>query len=82
MIALTIAQLARIVSGRPVLVGSDTLGTVVSGAVDTDSRNIGPGDVFVAKPGEATDGHLFVGGAADAGAALALVEKKERKTVK
>ncbi|HBR89013.1 MAG TPA: UDP-N-acetylmuramoylalanyl-D-glutamate--2,6-diaminopimelate ligase, partial [Microbacterium sp.] len=75
MIALTIAQLARIVSGRPVLVGSDTLGTVVSGAVDTDSRNIGPGDVFVAKPGEATDGHLFVGGAADAGAALALVER-------
>ena len=46
MIALTIAQLARIVSGRPVLVGSDTLETVVSGAVDTDSRNIGPGDVF------------------------------------
>ena len=75
MIALTIAQLARIVSGRPVLVGSDTLETVVSGAVDTDSRNIGPGDVFVAKPGEATDGHLFVGGAADAGAALALVER-------
>jgi UDP-N-acetylmuramoyl-tripeptide--D-alanyl-D-alanine ligase len=75
MIALTIAQLARIVSGRPVLAGSDTLETVVSGAVDTDSRNIAPGDVFVAKPGEATDGHLFVGGAADAGAALALVER-------
>ncbi|GAA1958326.1 UDP-N-acetylmuramoyl-tripeptide--D-alanyl-D-alanine ligase [Microbacterium aquimaris] len=74
MIALTIAQLARIVSGRPVLSGDDTPDTVVSGTVDTDSRNIGPGDVFVAKPGETTDGHLFVPGAAEAGASLALVE--------
>ncbi|MDZ8202647.1 UDP-N-acetylmuramoyl-tripeptide--D-alanyl-D-alanine ligase [Microbacterium sp. SSW1-59] len=74
MIALTIEQLARIVSGRPILSADDTLDTVVSGTVDTDSRNIGPGDVFVAKPGETTDGHLFVPGAAHAGAALALVE--------
>lgn len=75
MIALTIAQLARAIGGDVALAGGDTLGTVVSGTVDTDSRLIGAGDIFVAKPGEETDGHRFVGAAAEAGAALALVER-------
>ena len=48
---------------------------MISGVVDTDSRNIGPGGIFVAKPGAETDGHLFVGKAVAAGAALALVER-------
>ncbi|MHC2997958.1 UDP-N-acetylmuramoyl-tripeptide--D-alanyl-D-alanine ligase [Microbacterium sp. HJ5] len=74
MIPLTIAQFARAVGGEVILAAGDTLDTVVSGAVDTDSRLIGPGDVFVAKPGEETDGHRFVGAAAAAGAALAVVE--------
>jgi UDP-N-acetylmuramoyl-tripeptide--D-alanyl-D-alanine ligase len=42
--------------------------------VETDSRLIGAGDIFVAKPGEHSDGHLFVPAAAQAGAALAIVE--------
>ena len=50
------------------LAASDTPDTVVSGAVDTDSRLIGPGGIFVAKPGEVTDGHLFVDAAVAAGA--------------
>ncbi len=50
----------------------DTPDTLVSGLVDTDSRLIEPGGVFVAKPGETTDGHLFVGTAVERGAALAL----------
>jgi UDP-N-acetylmuramoyl-tripeptide--D-alanyl-D-alanine ligase len=74
MISLTIAQIAHAIGGEIVLAGDDTPETVVSGAVDTDSRLIGPGDVFVAKPGADTDGHLFVGAAAAAGAALAIVE--------
>lgn len=74
MIALTLADLTAIVSGALILSGSDTADTVVDGTVDTDSRLIGPGDVFVAKPGETTDGHLFVPRAAEAGAALAIVE--------
>ncbi|MEE2815507.1 MAG: UDP-N-acetylmuramoyl-tripeptide--D-alanyl-D-alanine ligase, partial [Actinomycetota bacterium] len=41
----------------------------------TDSREMVPGAVFVAKPGEATDGHRFVPAAADAGAVLAIVER-------
>jgi UDP-N-acetylmuramoyl-tripeptide--D-alanyl-D-alanine ligase len=75
MIALTLAQLADAVSGRLRPAGGDGPDTVVSGTVDTDSRLIGPGDVFVAKPGETTDGHEFVDAAAAAGAAVALVER-------
>ena len=40
-----------------------------------DSREIGPGDLFVAMKGEATDGHLFVDKAFAAGAAGALVSQ-------
>jgi UDP-N-acetylmuramoyl-tripeptide--D-alanyl-D-alanine ligase len=75
MIALSIAQIAHAVSGEVHLENGDTLDTVVSGAVDTDSRLIEPGGVFVAKPGEETDGHLFVDAAVAAGAAVAIVER-------
>ncbi|OCG73222.1 UDP-N-acetylmuramoyl-tripeptide--D-alanyl-D-alanine ligase [Microbacterium sediminis] len=75
MIALTLAEVAAAVSGELRLHGADTPETVVSGGVDTDSRNIAAGGVFVAKPGEATDGHLFVGKAVENGAALAIVER-------
>jgi len=75
MIDLTLSQLARVVSGELRLAAGDTLETIVSGAVDTDSRLIEPGGIFVAKPGEETDGHLFVDAAVQRGAALALVER-------
>ncbi|WP_438353197.1 UDP-N-acetylmuramoyl-tripeptide--D-alanyl-D-alanine ligase [Microbacterium sp. CJ88] len=75
MIALTLTDIARAVGGDLRTVGSDTPHTVVSGTVDTDSRLIGPGDIFVAKPGEVTDGHRFVPSATAAGAALAIVER-------
>ncbi|KRB37637.1 UDP-N-acetylmuramoyl-tripeptide--D-alanyl-D-alanine ligase [Microbacterium sp. Root180] len=75
MIALTIAQLAHAVRGEAVLAGGATADTVVSGAVDTDSRLIGPGGIFVAKPGEETDGHRFVDAAVANGAAVAIVER-------
>ncbi|HEV2007498.1 MAG TPA: UDP-N-acetylmuramoyl-tripeptide--D-alanyl-D-alanine ligase, partial [Burkholderiales bacterium] len=44
-------------------------------AVNTDSRTIQRGDLFVALRGERFDGHLFVAQAAAAGAAAALVEQ-------
>ena len=62
---------ADAVGGTLELAGADTPETVVAGAVDTDSRAIGEGDIFVAKPGEVTDGHLFVGAAVEAGLAPA-----------
>ena len=75
MIALSLAEIAEAVSGTLNTHGTDTPETVVSGVVDTDSRAMEPGAIFVAKPGEVTDGHLFVGRAVEAGAVLAIVER-------
>lgn len=76
MISLSLSHLADVLGGRLVVRGDDTPDTRVSGLVDTDSRLIEPGGIFVAKPGETTDGHLFVGTAVERGAALAIVERE------
>ncbi|MGX1702324.1 UDP-N-acetylmuramoyl-tripeptide--D-alanyl-D-alanine ligase [Microbacterium sp. NPDC055357] len=75
MIALTLARVVDAVRGDLRLAASDTVDTIVSGAVDTDSRLIAPGGIFVAKPGESTDGHRFVDAAVERGAVLAIVER-------
>ena len=49
-------------------------GTTVSGW-SIDSRTINPGDCFFALPGPNNDGHDYVAGAGDKGAALAVVER-------
>ena len=76
MISSSLSHIAAVLGGRLVLRGDDTPDTVVDGDVDTDSRLIEPGGIFVAKPGETTDGHLFVPAAIERGAALALVERE------
>ena len=76
MIDLSLTEIATAVSGRLVLGGSDTAETIVNGYVDTDSREITPGDIFVAKPGEVTDGHLYAPKAVQAGAVLCIVERE------
>jgi UDP-N-acetylmuramoyl-tripeptide--D-alanyl-D-alanine ligase len=81
MIALSIAQIAHAVSGDVHLADGDSPDTLIEGAVDTDSRLIERGGVFVAKPGEQTDGHLFVGAAVENGAALAIVERRVEASV-
>lgn len=73
MIDLTLGEVAGIVGGR--LVGGDPE-TAVTGSVEFDSRRIGPGGLFLALPGERVDGHEFVVGALDAGAAAALVARE------
>lgn len=75
MIALSLAEIASVLSGELRLAGADTAETVVEGVVDTDSRVMEPGSIFVAKPGEITDGHRFVDNAVAAGAVLAIVEQ-------
>lgn len=74
MIALSLAEIATITGGDLRLVGTDTDSTLVDGVVDTDSRNMTAGGIFIAKPGADTDGHRFVGAAVANGAVLALVE--------
>ncbi|HET8780009.1 MAG TPA: UDP-N-acetylmuramoyl-tripeptide--D-alanyl-D-alanine ligase [Agromyces sp.] len=75
MIALTLAEIATAVGGTLRVEGTDaTAATIVDGAVTTDSREVGPGDVFFAKRGEFDDGHRFGPAAAAQGAALLVVE--------
>jgi UDP-N-acetylmuramoyl-tripeptide--D-alanyl-D-alanine ligase len=76
MIEMTLEDIAKVVHGQLMLGTSGTsANTVISGLTDTDSRLINPGDIFVAKPGEFTDGHLFVDAAVANGAALAIVDR-------
>ena len=61
-----------------------TGGTIAGGpfeahGVTFDSREVQPGDLFVAMPGTATDGHRFVAGAMASGAAAALVSQAVAK---
>lgn len=61
--------IAEAVSGR--LVGPDVL---VTGPVVTDSREAAEGSLYVARRGEAADGHSFVSGAVERGAVAVIVE--------
>lgn len=81
MIALTLAEIAAVLGGELRLAADDTPETVVDGVVDTDSRMMEPGAIFVAKPGEVTDGHRFVANAVEAGAVLAIVERPVEASV-
>lgn len=71
MIELSLHEIAEAVNGE--LRGSG--GLRITGSVETDSRLVTPGALFIAKPGETTDGHLFIDAAAKAGAVAALVER-------
>lgn len=72
MIELSAAEIAQAVSGRLRGVSAD----LVVDAADTDSRAIGPGAMFIAKPGETTDGHRFIDSALQMGAGLVLAERE------
>ena len=74
MIKLSAAEIITATGGSPLgLAGRESeLGATFT---TTDSREVIPGTLFVAKPGEVTDGHNFVSGAFDKGAVLALVER-------
>ena len=77
MITLTLAEIAEAVEGRLVLgTGGANPETTISAQSQTDSREIGAGEVFFARRGEDTDGHLFVSSAIDRGAALVVGERE------
>lgn len=71
MIQLRLSEIAKAVNGE--LLGTDE---IVNGSVETDSRLIKPGSIFIAKPGEMTDGHNFVEAAISSGAVGVIVERK------
>ena len=73
----TTAQwIAEAVSGR--LVGPDVL---VTGPVVTDSREAAEGSLYIARRGEAADGHTFVSGAVARGAVAVIVEHEVDEAV-
>jgi UDP-N-acetylmuramoyl-L-alanyl-D-glutamate--2,6-diaminopimelate ligase len=49
----------------------------VTGALRTDSREVQPGDAFIAWPGAATDGRAYVASAFSQGATACLVEAQD-----
>src|SRR5690606_38458004 len=69
MIPLTLAEVATAVRGR--LTGASPTATV-TGAVEFDSRKVGPGGLFVAFDGANVDGHDFAAEAVAKGAVAAL----------
>lgn len=77
MIELTLAEIAAAVNGR-LAPGTGGAGpsTVVAGDSQTDSREMRPGQIFFARRGEETDGHLFAANAVEAGAALVVAERE------
>src|SRR5690606_5246252 len=50
-------------------------GAFCANGVAFDSREVAPGDLFIALSGEATDGHRFIAKAFESGAAGALVSE-------
>ncbi|MBO0921287.1 UDP-N-acetylmuramoyl-tripeptide--D-alanyl-D-alanine ligase [Cellulomonas sp. zg-ZUI222] len=72
MIALTAAEIAAATHGSLADVAPEH---VVAGPVVTDSREVLPGGLFVALPGEHVDGHDFAPAAVAAGASLVLAAR-------
>ena len=71
MIPVSVGELAALLGAQIVPAGASSDAEITSLVVD--SRQAGPGSLFVALPGEHVDGHDFVGAALQQGAAAALV---------
>ncbi|MCC3299158.1 UDP-N-acetylmuramoyl-tripeptide--D-alanyl-D-alanine ligase [Arthrobacter caoxuetaonis] len=74
MIELNAAEIAAITGGELVGAAAADPSIPVTSAT-TDSREVTAGSLFIAKPGEFSDGHRFVGRAFESGATLALTER-------
>jgi len=69
----TISQLLEVISAQPINLSAAAL-TQVSSTIQTDSRMVKPGEVFLALRGEKFDGHDFVPAAIAQGALAAIVD--------
>jgi UDP-N-acetylmuramoyl-tripeptide--D-alanyl-D-alanine ligase len=72
MIPMTLSEIASAVGGRLDRASGDE---PVTGTVEFDSREVTPGGLFVAMPGERVDGHDFAAKAVAAGAAGVLAAR-------
>ncbi|EKQ70828.1 UDP-N-acetylmuramoyl-tripeptide--D-alanyl-D-alanine ligase [Leptolyngbyaceae cyanobacterium JSC-12] len=69
----TLAQLTSLLDATPVNVLDSVLPTLAT-AINTDTRSLQPGEVFLALRGETFDGHSFVETAFEKGAIAAIVD--------
>ncbi|WP_131104168.1 UDP-N-acetylmuramoyl-tripeptide--D-alanyl-D-alanine ligase [Ornithinimicrobium sufpigmenti] len=78
MIPLTLQEVAQVTGGRVHPGGSDgaAAGLTVTGSVVTDSREVAPGSLYVARRGDHADGHDYLAAAADRGAVGALTNRE------
>lgn len=78
MIGMTATEVAAAVSGKLSGLAPEDISSArkVSGLAQTDSREVQPGDVFFARQGEVSDGHLFAAQAVERGAELLVVERE------
>ncbi|WP_423224084.1 UDP-N-acetylmuramoyl-tripeptide--D-alanyl-D-alanine ligase [Candidatus Amarolinea aalborgensis] len=74
MLPLTLSHLVAVLTHQPSTAAISDLRLPISTVV-VDSRQVEPGAVFVALPGERTDGHSFVTDALRRGAVAAIVEQ-------
>jgi len=74
---VSLAQLCEVLSLTPSVANADHIRFT---RVCTDSRDIRPGDLFVALKGERSDGHDFIDQVLKAGAHAALVERSIAST--
>ncbi|NMM25310.1 MAG: UDP-N-acetylmuramoyl-tripeptide--D-alanyl-D-alanine ligase [Phycicoccus sp.] len=76
MIPLRLSEIARITGGEiHDALGGSGADPLVDGPVVTDSREASVGSLYVARVGEALDGHQFVAGARARGAVAALTSR-------
>ncbi|MGH3726674.1 MAG: UDP-N-acetylmuramoyl-tripeptide--D-alanyl-D-alanine ligase [Mycobacterium sp.] len=76
MIEMSIAEIAEIVGGRlDGITPEEARNMRVTGTVEFDSRQIGPGGLFLALPGARVDGHDHAVGAIAAGAVAVLAAR-------
>ncbi|MDQ0777855.1 UDP-N-acetylmuramoyl-tripeptide--D-alanyl-D-alanine ligase [Streptomyces aurantiacus] len=73
MIALSLAEIASVVGGQTHDIPDTSV--QVTGEVVRDSREVGPGSLFVAFAGERVDGHDFAAGVVAAGAVAVLASR-------
>src|SRR5690606_34254247 len=73
VIALSLAEIAEVVGGQTHDIPDPSV--QVTGPVVRDSREAGPGSLFVAFVGERVDGHDFAAAVVDAGAAAVLASR-------
>jgi UDP-N-acetylmuramoyl-tripeptide--D-alanyl-D-alanine ligase len=77
VIPLSLKEIAEVTGGRVHgLEGAGAAEVVVDGPVVTDSRDAGPGGLYVARVGEQLDGHQFVSAARDQGAVAAMTTRE------